>query len=519
MVLPAGGPASDGGPTREATRFAVMALTDDIGDAVNADGPTLPAARISGFARLTRDLAVFATGAIAGKLVGLLLLPIITRALGPVEYGRLDLLSTMGSASITILWLGTDVALVRLLAELPDGSRARTVITSFFALLGGLLLPWIAALVLFAAPLSEALFGTTAYAGAMQAVALVIATGTFQIATLTVFRARRQPREYALVVGTSLVVNGIGVIALLAFWAQDAQTVLLAWAASQGIAGVIGLLVLGRSTFGPPSRDLARQLLWLGLPLVPAVALTWAAEFVNRAILSTGAGLSEVGYLSVAVRIASLATLVVSGFQLAWQPQAFAIGTSPSGLHRTARDGERILVLLSLVVALIGVVGPELVLVLAGTPYAPAIAAVGPMLVAALGTGLVMVAAMPWALAKQMSVIGVAGAAGATLSIALNLVLAPSFGSGGTAVAIALGQLIAATAMWWAPGRRLDLPVGWPRVLVVMIGAAAVAVLSTAIAMPLLLQFSVFVALILATVALGYATDWIALLRRWRRRT
>ena len=83
-------------------------------------GPTEDVDRVggpAGFARLSRDSAIFALGSIAGKLVAVVTLPVFTRLMAPDAYGRLDLLSTLGSAAISVLSLGLDVAALRLTVD------------------------------------------------------------------------------------------------------------------------------------------------------------------------------------------------------------------------------------------------------------------------------------------------------------------------------------------------------------------------------------------------------------------
>lgn len=461
-----------------------------------------------GFARFTRDSVVFASGAVAGKVVGLLLLPIVSRALGPAEYGRLDLLSTLGSGAITVLWLGIDVAFVRTIAPLPRGPLARATTGSFFATLVFLALPWVLGIWLLAPALSQWLFGTDTYAQAARVAALVVASGTFQIATMTVFRARSRPTDYAIVVATGLMVNGVLVVLLLSTWQQNAETVLVAWVVGQSVAALVGVVLLGRDGPGAPSGQLARRLILLGLPLAPAVALSWIGEFANRAILLTASGAEEVGYLSVALRVASVAMLAVAGFKLAWQPRAFATGTSDAARSQIARDGERILAVLALVVGVVAALGPSLVHVLAGPEFAPSSRVIGPLLIAAMSAGIVLVASTPSALVKRMRDIGFAEGFGAIVAITANLVLAPRFAALGTAVAIAAGQTVASLLVGLAARRLKLLPIRWRRVAILWAATAAVALIPTIATEPsLIVQIGSVASIVVVALGLGLASS------------
>src|SRR3954452_22769564 len=97
-------------------------------------GPAAPVRSGGRFKRLTRDSILYASGAVVGKALGLVMLPVLTRALTPQEFGSFDVLSTLGSALITMLFLGTDVAAVRLYFDRPTARSRAELLTSWYAL-------------------------------------------------------------------------------------------------------------------------------------------------------------------------------------------------------------------------------------------------------------------------------------------------------------------------------------------------------------------------------------------------
>ena len=63
---------------------------------------------------LSRNSILFGLGTLAGKGIGLLVLPIFARLLAPSQFGQLDVLNALVSSGLLIVMLGTDVAAVRL---------------------------------------------------------------------------------------------------------------------------------------------------------------------------------------------------------------------------------------------------------------------------------------------------------------------------------------------------------------------------------------------------------------------
>src|SRR3954465_13795473 len=85
-----------------------------------ASGPSVEGVGEPGFGRLSRDSLVYSLGAFAGKAAALVLVPILTRVLSTEDFGRLDVLSALTSALISVLLLGLDTAAVRQFFDLSN---------------------------------------------------------------------------------------------------------------------------------------------------------------------------------------------------------------------------------------------------------------------------------------------------------------------------------------------------------------------------------------------------------------
>lgn len=441
-----------------------------------------PVAPSVGFARLTRDSALYALGSVAGKVIGLVMLPILTRFLVPAEYGRVDLLTTMGSAAISALLLGLDVAVVRLALDpgtLPDVRRR--LFGSWVAIGTGLAVVPALVLIAWSGPVSVALFGTTDLQVGVIGVGLVTIFGTYQVMTLTILRTQGRAFAYTVVSAGTLALNAVIAVVLLTTWRRDSAAVVYALAASLLLGALLGIGLAGRSVLGRPSMPLARNLVRLGLPLAPAVAATWLAEFANRAILLDRAGAEQLGYLSVALRFGSIAGLAVVGFQLAWQPLAFSLGTGREALERIGLDARRILVVVSMVVVVVAAGSREGIALLSGPGYAGALGVVGLALVGQLFTAVFLVASMPSALARSMGHLGIAGIAGVGAAVAVNLVVAGPHGAQGTATALAIGPLVSAATAWTLGRTRLRMPIAGAAIALVVASAAVFAIVVTTV--------------------------------------
>ena len=456
-----------------------------------------------GFVSLTRNSVVFAMGAIAGKAVGLVMLPVLTRMLGPAEYGSMDVLMSLGTATTATLLLGLDVAALRLYFDQPDDVSRRRLLSTWLAI--GLGASSVAAIVIAwqAAALSNVLFHQAGLALGVAAIAVIVVAQTAQVIALTVLRAEGRAWVYALLSGGVLVLYAAIAVALLVAWRADANAVLIAWAVALVVSGACGLLLVRRRLASRPSSELALRLLRLGLPLAPGVTASLVADFANRAILLGSDGATHVGFFTVAVRFASIAGLAVTGFQLAWQPRAFSLGTGAGAWVRIGADGRRVIAVVAVLVGGLAAIAPELLRLVAGEAYADALPAVGLSLVGTLGSAIFLVASLPSVMTRDTKDVGVAMGLGVGCGVLLNLVLAPRLGSTGTAAAVAMGQLTAALLAATFSWRRANIGLGSAQNVLLIAGSIGTALLVTTLMADAPLAVRVAPAVVLAALAVA----------------
>lgn len=466
---------------------------------------------------LTRDSILFGLGTLAGKGIGFLVLPIFARLLAPDEFGRLDVLNALVSSALLIVMLGTDVAVVRLFFDRTTvDERRRLFATWCLIAVIAALIPSIA-LVAGSAAISRALFGSEDLSVALILVGVALLSGMVHFVSLGVLRATRRPLAYAILEGGALVVTAALAVALLAAWRSDATAVMLALAVSWSGAAVIGIVMVRRWIVARPSAAAARAILSLALPLAPAIAATWGADFFHRAFLLGVAGATQVAYLSVATRVASIAMLVVAAAQLAWHPHAYRLGGSSQALTRLAGEGRQILVALVVCVGVLGVLTPEILVVIGGDAYQAATPPVGLFLISVLGVGIFTVGSLASAMARRTSDIGAAVVLGVAAAVLVNIAVAKSFGAHGTAAAIATGQFVTAAVATWFGRRRVAIPFAWGRLLPLIATAIAVVLGATSVAAVPLAQRSLLGAVLGVVLLLeGTLAAWLVTLRRGR---
>lgn len=274
-------------------------------------------------AGLSKDALLYGIGDALGRLIGLILLPVLTRVFGPSDYGRLDILSISYVFLLFVAQLNIPSGVQRFYYRNEARGRQEMVSSSYvfmaFAALGvagliALLSGWIASQ-----------FGDHSHA--MQASVLLLAAALPVEATWSYFllllRLRRKPVAFSVANAARVVLT-------------PGLTVLLVVLMEQGIVGVfrakfvsltlltIGLFPFVRGDFNRRVRFRTfQEVCAFSLPGHPAILLRQVLVLAPRYLLAYFAPLSAVGLFGIAMRISNVMKIYVAAFNRAWNPFAY----------------------------------------------------------------------------------------------------------------------------------------------------------------------------------------------------
>jgi O-antigen/teichoic acid export membrane protein len=403
-------------------------------DAVPAASPVRDALR-----RLTGESLIYGLGQVGGRVVNLLLVPVLTRWLTPEAFGVADLVLAYSQTVLLVLVFGMDGALARLFYDQPDReARVRMVSSSLlFRVATGTAVAL--ALALGVVPLAAPWLAGEAYRKYLTIGAITLPFTLLSLFANDVLRVTFQPWKFiALNLTQTLAVGGLTLALVLG---RDLGVVGVLYGKLGGEALTAGLgLVLCRHTLRWRfDRGTLRRMLGYGLPLVPVSFAYGVITAADRFFLQRTHPLTEVGMYAVAMKFFALATMGVSAFQLAFGPFAFARARAPEAPRLYARVFSLYVGVGCLGALAVVAFAPQILRLLAPSDYA---AAVGPALwltFAAVAQGAYYVAALGIGLSMRTALLGWAAAGAALVAVAANAVLTPALGAGGAAIATFLG--------------------------------------------------------------------------------
>ena len=255
--------------------------------------------------QLAGESAVYGVSGVVAKVVGLLLIPILTRVFAPSEYGIIALVDVLTGLVGMVAVLGLDNASARWFYDSEEPGDRRSTIGSWFWC--QLVVSAILATALFALArfVSVMLTGSPSHANLIRLAAATLPAGVAGKVLGNWLRYQRRPWA-AVTFATGSMLGTFGLVILLVVaWRQGLAGLYAARLVSALTAAAICVVLLRNwiavSTF---SWSRLKRMLHFGLPLVPAAVGLWIMMAADRFILKGFCGTREVGLYAIAGAVA-----------------------------------------------------------------------------------------------------------------------------------------------------------------------------------------------------------------------
>jgi len=280
--------------------------------------------------RLGGDSLLYAFMNVGTKIIAFVMLPIYTTFLSTEQMGIFDLLEAALAVITFLVIFGTDNALAYYFYQVTEEEKkidyVKTVVTIriFIASI------FFISFVVFGSIFSELLLGSDKYKDMFLLLGIVLITEALITVILTYYRFIFKSKKVALLTVFKLLLVAIFSYLLLRYSNWKVESLYLGRIAS----GFVLLIILVRPLFKfftlKVDFQLVKEIIKYGAPLVPASLAFWVITFSNRIILSKFTTFGDVGVYGVAVKIATMITLLTTGIQMAWRPYSMNIKDEPN---------------------------------------------------------------------------------------------------------------------------------------------------------------------------------------------
>jgi O-antigen/teichoic acid export membrane protein len=225
-----------------------------------------------------------------------------------------------------------------------------------------------------------------------------------------------------------------------------------------GIAVFVVSLSLAHPLIRRPSSSFAKLLLRSSVLLLPTVMSAWMLQVVDRLFLINYVSTTELGYYSIANKIASLLGVALTPLYTAWTSLALAIQHEAGASHRYITMS-RLLVAMALTGSLaLGLFATEILIVLTRAPYLPAAPYVGLLTYIYVFSAINVTLNVGGYITKQLVSLSGAVMAGAGVNFVLNMILIPQYGVWGATVATATGYGASTVLLYWRSRWQVAYP-------------------------------------------------------------
>ncbi len=430
------------------------------------------------FTRLLTGGAAYQASSVAAAVLALVTLPLYTHALSEADFGIAETLLTFIILASILLRFGLGEAFVRFYHATAEGNdrdrlSATTVATvlliSTAAALAGLLA---------AGPLSRLLFGFED-AGIMRLGVFGLWAFTNLEIAYALLRVEERRRAY---LAASLANVGLTVtltVVLVVVFDQGAR----GYVAGNYLGSTIVLLGLwlaahdrlGANMRGPRVR--LAPLLRFGAPTVPADAMVFALNVVDRAYILRSQSAAAAGLFALSVKLATAVILAVRGFQLAWPPLAYSIADDARAGRFYAAVTTWYVVVTGCVVAGLTLLGRWAVRLLSPPSYFEAHEALPWVALGWAMYGLYLVLVTIGGRAGVTSRNFPAALAGVVVNVAVLVALVDPLGIAGAGIALVAAYAVMLVVLHLLTRRLFAVPFEWGRLThaVVLIASLAVA--------------------------------------------
>ena len=276
--------------------------------------------------KIIKNFFVYSSGAAFLYGMSFFLLPVYTRVLSPEEYGKLALLNVFIAISSVIISFGLAQTVTIFYYKVDDNRRVETI-TNIIFLYIILSLPFVILMLFNIGNLNKYLFG-----GQISNYLIILAVMSAFISFFPVVYYNVLKMEEKALKRTFLQ-TGIGLFILC-------SNIYLVYYLRVGIVGILStnlasltivFLIARREYLYKFKRikvnlklDKIKDLLKVGLPIVPGALAMWALNSVDRWILMKYTTYEDVGIYSVAYKFGlTWQTLILASFAAAYTPRLY----------------------------------------------------------------------------------------------------------------------------------------------------------------------------------------------------
>nr|WP_294872385.1 oligosaccharide flippase family protein [uncultured Pedobacter sp.] len=400
---------------------------------------------ISRVKALAKDSVIYGLSSVITRTITIFLVPIYTRIFTPQDYGVINLINTTFFLVGMFCVFGLDSSAARWFYDSENENDKKSTISTWFwfqffisVFLGVcfFILTPIAGKFLLEKPTSEIRL-------LWLIPCIILVTDILPKIITSWFRYMLRPIS-TLVFTASQSIFTVGLTFYFVVYEKlGIVGVFLALLISSFIFSIVSIIILKSwISFRFFRKEKLISMLKYALPLVPATLAYWVLNTTDSYFLLIFKDQASVGLFAIGASIASCVSLVTGAFQQAWGPFAFSIHKEPDAQKTYANVFYVFGVIASVIILFMFSFTPEIIRFFTTKDYYKADWVASILSLNLILIAFTYIASIGTGIAKNNKPYATAIFIGAILTVILDILLIPSFGINGSAIATVVAQLI-----------------------------------------------------------------------------
>lgn len=404
--------------------------------------------------------AIYLISNLINSAIPFLLLPILTRALSPAEYGAVGMFQTTIAAMAAFIGVSVQGASLRKYYDKGDHENLSAFIGSCMQILLFSALLVLVVLTVF----SEQLAFYTGLTTDWLYFALAVCVADFVVQLrLTQWQVRNKAISYGFTQLVRTVLNLTLSLLFVVSLTQGADGRILAIVLSSVAIGVFALGSLkfdGLLTFWRFRKDYIEEALKFGVPLIPHVSGAFLVSAADRFFINTHLGAESTGFYMVAVQLAMGLAIIFDSFNRAFAPWLYSnLSSGSTALHgKVVRYTYFYYGFLLALIPLAFLIGPAILVFIAGEKYSAAGGVVGYLVAGQIFGGMYLMVTNYVFYSKKVGLLSLITISAGLINLLLLVLLLPVMGIKGAALSFCISMFIQFVFTWLLAARRHPMP-------------------------------------------------------------
>lgn len=386
----------------------------------------------SPYKNLVNNSITFTIANLGSKVLSFIMVPLYTYVLSTDEYGTVDIMTTLNSLLLPLVFLCTSDAVLRYALD-TRYDKKKVLSTAFFIYIGGTLVLCICLPLIryFYPEISQYL---------LAFILLFICNGIMQVLN-QFLRASDHVKAFAVngVIYT-FVFAGLNIVFLVKLHLGVfgyLYSIILADSVCIIFASIV--CRVWRYIEFKTSKEMAKIMLKYSIPLIPNALMWWIMDASDKFVITYFLGIGANGLYAVSKKIPTLIDTFHSIFNQAWQISAIQENETPNSKNFTSKVYRIYFALLFLIVSFLMVIVKPLVIYILSEAYEPTWRYIPFLLVSVAISSLSGFLSSKLIASEQTNQIFKTTVIGAIVNTILNFILIPILGINGAALATLIG--------------------------------------------------------------------------------